>query len=96
MQNPKEFEMPRERNVRPTTRQSKKSAQTQPMEPRTIHFSKRERRNGEWRSDKPLSYGMTAKEIAQVFIACTVAVLVGNALLQGFAWCVGHFMKGWW
>lgn len=96
MQHPKEFEMPRERNVRPTTRQSKKSAQTQPMEPRNIHFNRRESRSGEWRSSQPLSYGMTAKQIAQTFAVCVAAVMVGNALLQAIAWCIGHFMKGWW
>jgi hypothetical protein len=96
MQNPKEFEMPRERNVRPTTRQSKKSAQTQPMEPRNIHFNKRERRSDEWRSPYPLSEGMTLKEMAQTFAACLFAVLAAKGLLDLFAWCVGHFIKGWW
>ena len=39
---------------------------------------------------------MTGKQIIQTFACCLVAVLAAKGLLDLFAWCVGHFIKGWW
>ena len=91
---PREFEMPKQR-VRPATDQSNRSAHSEARRPTKAHSTTR-RERGEWRSPYPLSEGMTGKQIAQTFAVCLVAVLVGHSLLNIFAWCVGHFMKGWW
>lgn len=90
------FDMPDRKRVRPANSPKPQGARTQPMEPRGIHFSKRERRNGEWRSPYPLSKGMTRREIAQTFAVCLAAVVVGILLLDLLGWAVGHFQKGWW
>lgn len=86
--------MPKERRVRPANSPKSQSAHSgrKASQPDSTTRDGRD----EWRSPYPLSKGMTAKEIAQTFAVCLVAVIVGMLLLDALGWLVGHFVKGWW
>ena len=86
---PRTFQMPPERGVRPASRPSIRSARTEAVKPRNIHFSTRESR-------AVLTEGMTYGEIAKSLAVSALFVLAGCAALWTLGFFIGHFLKGWW
>ena len=78
-----------ETRVRPTTRQSNRGATHTAIRPRNCHFNIRERRIESTQE-------LCNTETLRVVVSCALFVATSILLLQGFGWCVGHFLKGWW